>query len=187
MGNRLPLARNTASCFIRGTASVYWWWYWLDCLALAPTSWLSNLTKIWVILWSLEVTTWTTSPPAPSVYGSAPGRSIFQMTFFWNNNNWRCDRCGEESWFFVSGIYQKPLLASSLLNTWLQWAGLASHLPWGSGWTSRRTYSFKGIRCTQMHIAPSFFGTITMPAHQGVGLSTLEMTKCFHSIVHFES
>jgi len=98
-----------------------------------------------------------------------------------------CDRGGEESWFFVSGIYQKPILASSFWTPLLQRAGLASHLPWRSGWTSWRTFLFKGLRCTQMHIAPSFFGTITMPAHQGVGLSTLEMTKCFHSIVHFGS
>ena len=44
----------------------------------------------------------------------------------------------------------------------------------GSGWTSRRTPSFSGLRSTQILM----FGTTTMPAHQGVSTSTLGITPC---------
>jgi len=133
-----------------------------------------------------------------SVYGSAPGCSIFQMAFCWNNSDQRV-------WQMWWGVVISLCVVSTRNNywhpvcwtPWLQRTGLASHRPWGSGWSillgpgtsdcQWRTFSFRGLRSTQMCIAPSFFGTTTMPAHQGVGLSTLEMTKCFHLIVHFGS
>ena len=34
----------------------------------------------------------------------------------------------------------------------------------------------RGFRSTQIRTVPSFLGTTTIPAHQGVGTSTLEMT-----------
>ena len=34
----------------------------------------------------------------------------------------------------------------------------------------------RGFRSTQIQTVPSFLGTTTIPAHQGVGTSTLEMT-----------
>jgi hypothetical protein len=34
-----------------------------------------------------------------------------------------------------------------------------------------------GFRSTQIQIAPSFFGTTTIPAHHSLGISTLEMTR----------
>ena len=46
----------------------------------------------------------------------------------------------------------------------------------GRGWTSRRTLWFSGFKSTQIHTAPDFFGATTMPAHQGVGTSTFEIT-----------
>lgn len=46
----------------------------------------------------------------------------------------------------------------------------------GSGCTSLRTFSFRGLRSTQMWILPDFLGTTTMLAHQGVGSSTLDST-----------
>ena len=46
----------------------------------------------------------------------------------------------------------------------------------GRGCTSLRTFSFSGFKSTQIRIAPSLFGTTTIPAHHGVGSSTFEMT-----------
>ena len=78
-----------------------------------------------------------------------------------------------EGW--LRGIYQKPLLASSLVKNFapVSWARVSSTL--GRGWTPLRTLSLRGLRSTQIRIAPDFLGTTTIPAHHGVGSSTLEM------------
>ena len=79
----------------------------------------------------------------------------------------------------ANGICQKPLLASNLLKTAApaNCAKVSSTL--GIGWTSRSTLSLSGLRSTQMRTAPLGLGTTTMPAHHGVGSSTLEMTPRF--------
>ena len=71
---------------------------------------------------------------------------------------------------------QKPLLASNELNIFapVNCANVSSTV--GRGCTSHCTFSFNGLRSTQMRIVPVFFGTTTMPAHQGVGSSTFEIT-----------
>ena len=83
--------------------------------------------------------------------------------------------------FSASGICQNPLhvLASSLLKTVTPDSCARVSSTFGSGWTSRRTFSFRGFRSTQILIAPSFFGTTTIPAHHGVGWSTLAITPNF--------
>ena len=45
----------------------------------------------------------------------------------------------------------------------------------GSGCVSRRTLMFNGFKSTHILTVLSFFGTTTMPAHHGVGVSTLDM------------
>ena len=76
----------------------------------------------------------------------------------------------------ASGICQNPLLASSLLKTLapVSCASVSSTL--GKGYTSRRTLSFKGLRSTQIRRVPFALGTTTIPAHQGVGSSTGDIT-----------
>ena len=80
---------------------------------------------------------------------------------------------------FASFCCQKPELASSLVKT-LDWpisprrASIS-----GSGWFSRYTLSFNFVRSTHMRTFPLDLGTTTIPAHQGVGSSTLRMTPSF--------
>ena len=74
-----------------------------------------------------------------------------------------------------SGICQNPLLASSLEKTFApaSWASVSS--TFGIGWTSRSTFSLRGLRSTQMWTLQFFLGTTTIPAHRWVGLSTFEI------------
>ena len=73
-------------------------------------------------------------------------------------------------------ICQNPLFASSLLNSLapVSWASTLSTL--GSGCTSLMTFWLRGFRSTQIRMAPDFLGATTIPAHQGVGESTFEIT-----------
>ena len=75
----------------------------------------------------------------------------------------------------ASGICQKPLFASSLLNSVApdSCAKVSSTL--GIGWVSRNTHSFKGFRSMQIRMSPDRLGTTTIPAHQGVYWVTFEM------------
>ena len=74
------------------------------------------------------------------------------------------------------GICQNPLLASSLLNTVApdNRASIVSTL--GMRCTSLNTFSFSGLRLTQIRTAPESLGTTTIAAHQRVGSSTGEIT-----------
>ena len=60
-------------------------------------------------------------------------------------------------------IWRKPLLLIAVPKFHQQLVADVFHL-------------FKGFKSTQMRTVPFFFGTATIPAHQGVGSSTLEMT-----------
>ena len=75
-----------------------------------------------------------------------------------------------------SSIYQNPQLASSLLNTCAPASCTRSSSTVGNGWTFDRTLSLRDQKSTQMRTAPDFFRTTTIPAHQGAGSSTGEMT-----------
>lgn len=73
--------------------------------------------------------------------------------------------------FSARRICQKPMLASSLVNTYAlrNWTRVSSTL--GNGCTSRKTLSFNGLRSTQILMDTDFFGATTMPAHHGVGVT----------------
>ena len=88
--------------------------------------------------------------------------------------------------FLASGIHQKPLFASSLLETAVPDNCAKVSSTFGSGCTSRRTLSFNGSRSTQILIAPSFLGTTTIPAHHGVGTSTWSLPTVPESSVAVE-
>ena len=81
-----------------------------------------------------------------------------------------------------SGICQNPLFASSLVNILasVSCARVLSTL--GSGWTSLRTLLLRGLRLTHILTPPDFFGATTIPAHQGVGTSTLDDSHGLHSL-----
>ena len=101
-----------------------------------------------------------------------PNGSLLKQYF--PNGVMKVVRCQEVS---ANGICQKLLLASSLLKTAApeSWARVLS--TWGKGCVSRSTLSLRGFRSTQMRTLPFFLGTTTIPAHQSVGTSTLEMTS----------
>ena len=74
------------------------------------------------------------------------------------------------------GICQNPLLASSLLKTFAPASCAKTSSTFGSGCVSRRTCVLRGLSSTQMRTLPFCFGTTTIPAHHGVGTSTLVIT-----------
>ena len=76
----------------------------------------------------------------------------------------------------LSGICQNPLLASNLLNTVAPASCASVSSTFGIGCTSLRTFSFRGFRSTQILTCPDFLGTTTIPAHQGVGSLTGDIT-----------
>ena len=81
--------------------------------------------------------------------------------------------------FSESGICQNPLLPSNLLNIFSS-ARFSSTV--GSGCTSQMTLAFSGLKSIHMRMEPFFLGATTIPAHQGVGMSTGEIILfCFHS------
>ena len=73
------------------------------------------------------------------------------------------------------GIYQNPLLAFNFEKI-SSWANVSS--TFGSGWTFLNTLWLRGFRSTQMCTPPDL-GTTTIPAHQGEGSDTLEITPAF--------
>ena len=75
-----------------------------------------------------------------------------------------------------SGICQNPLLASNLLKTAAPVSCTRVSSTLGMGCVSHRTLSFSAFRSTQILTAPDFLGTTTIPAHQGVGSFTFEIT-----------
>ena len=78
------------------------------------------------------------------------------------------------------GICQNPLLASSLEKILAPLSHANVSLTFGSGCTYFSEYMptllFNGLRSTQMQTSLFFLGTTTIPAHQGVGCDTLEIT-----------
>ena len=76
----------------------------------------------------------------------------------------------------ASGICQKPEFASTLEKMVAPLSCASVSSTGGIGNVSRRTPSFKGLRSTHILTLPDFFGTTTMPAHQGVGSVTFLMT-----------
>ena len=81
----------------------------------------------------------------------------------------------------AKGICQKPLLASSLLKMVAPARSARVSSTFGIGCGSRRTFSLSGLRSTHILTSPDRFGTTTMPAHQSVGVSILEITP-MHSM-----
>ncbi len=77
------------------------------------------------------------------------------------------------------GICQKLLLASSLEKIFAPVICAKVSSTVGSGWTSRLTDLLSGLRSTHMRSFPFFLGATTMPAHQGVGSDTLDITPAF--------
>ena len=75
-----------------------------------------------------------------------------------------------------NGICQNPLLASSLVKMVAPVSCASASSTLGIGCTSHNTLSLSGFKSTQILTAPVFFGTTTMPAHQGVGSFTFEIT-----------
>ena len=78
--------------------------------------------------------------------------------------------------FFAKGIFQKPEFASCLLNTvaLVNYARVSSTL--GMGCVSLMTPLLSGLRSMQILTFPDFFGTTTIPAHQGVDSDTVVIT-----------
>ena len=76
----------------------------------------------------------------------------------------------------ASGIFQSPLLASNFVKTLAHESCASVSLTLGSGCTARTTLLLSGLRSTHIRTLPDFLGTMTIPAHQGVGSSTLEIT-----------
>ena len=76
---------------------------------------------------------------------------------------------------FSSGICQNPLLASSLLNTVApaSWASLINFRNWVS---FTENTLVQRLEVDTYPDLPRFFGTTTIPAHQGVGSSTFKIT-----------
>ena len=64
---------------------------------------------------------------------------------------------------------------SSLLKIFAPASCASTSSTFGSGWASQRTCTLSGLRSTQMRTVPSCFATTTIPAHHGVGVSTLEI------------
>ena len=75
----------------------------------------------------------------------------------------------------ASRICHYPLLATNFENIVAPASKAKVSSTHGRGWTSRNTLSFSFFISTQILIAPDYFGTATIPAHQGVGSSTLEI------------
>ena len=73
-------------------------------------------------------------------------------------------------------IFQNPLFASTLLNICVTASFASVSSIFCRRYSSWRTFSFSSLRSTQIQLAPSFLGTTTIRAHQGVGLSTFEIT-----------
>ena len=70
-----------------------------------------------------------------------------------------------------NGICQNPLFASSLVNTVAPASLPKVSSTEGMGCNSLKTLLFNGFKSTQILTSPDFFGTTTIPAHQGVGVS----------------
>ena len=87
----------------------------------------------------------------------------------------------------VRGIYQKPLLASSLVKTLAPVSLARISSTFGRGWTSHRTLSLSGLRSTHIRMAPYFLGTTTIPAHHRVGSSILVMISMPMDSIWFSS
>jgi len=76
------------------------------------------------------------------------------------------------------GICQKPLFVWSFEKNFpVSWGKAVSIL--GRGWTSLKTLSFRNFKSRHILTSPELLGTTTMPAHQGVDVSTFEMTSNF--------
>ena len=84
---------------------------------------------------------------------------------------------GEESGSLGKWDLPEPLFASNLLKILAPASCARVSSTLGNGCTSLSTLSFSSFRLTQMRMAPSFLGTKTIPAHHGVGSSTLEITS----------
>ena len=76
----------------------------------------------------------------------------------------------------LNSICQNPEFASSLENTFTPpiWARASSTV--GRRWCSLQTLSFNLVKSTQIRTFPLGLGTITIPAHHSVGLSTFSIT-----------
>ena len=75
-----------------------------------------------------------------------------------------------------NGICQNPLFASNLVNTVAPASLPKVSSTESMGCTSLKMLSFNGFKSTQILTSPDFFGTTTIPAHQGVGVSTFAIT-----------
>lgn len=78
------------------------------------------------------------------------------------------------------GICQNPLLASSFLKNLAPARDPNVCSTEGSMYFSHHTSSYRLVRSQQIRTEPSFVGTGTMPEHQSVGSSILEMTPMFY-------
>ena len=78
-----------------------------------------------------------------------------------------------------SGIWQNPLLASTLINKVapVNWASVSS-TP-AIGCVSHNIFSLSPLRSTHTLTSLSCFGITTIPAHHGEGSVTFEMTPTF--------
>ena len=84
------------------------------------------------------------------------------------------------------GIGQNPKLASNLLNTSAPASWPRVSLTLARGWTSCSTFKLSLCRSTQIWTDPGFFRIGTIPEHQKVRSSTLDMIPCA-SILHSAS
>ena len=79
----------------------------------------------------------------------------------------------------LKGICQNPLFASSLLKSVAPANCARVSSTWGMGYVSRRTFSLRGFKLTQILTSPDRFDTTTMPAHYKVGSVTLLTTPIY--------
>ena len=86
---------------------------------------------------------------------------------------------------FVNAICQNPMFASNFVKIFAppSWARIC--LTDGRICLSRQTFWFSFVRSAQIRSRPLPFGTSTIPAHQSVGPSTLEVTS--RSSIHCSS
>ena len=100
------------------------------------------------------------------------------MVAYWSN----IVRIGRWTWwegkiFFSSGIFQNPLLVSSLLKTVVPDNCERVSSIFGRGWSLRNMLWLRGLRSTRIRTIELFlFRTTNIPAHHNVGLSTFKVT-----------
>ena len=85
------------------------------------------------------------------------------------------------SWeFSASFSNQKPEFASIIVNTVDSPISPSKVSIFGSAYVSRQTFSSSFVRSTPIRMFPFELGTVTIPAHQVLGLSTFLITPSFY-------